>query len=322
MVSKAAVLLLAGGGGHTAYAYALAQKLYGKCELGSLVPQGDRLSYERLSRYSNVAELNKPRGPKTPTYSFVAGLLVSGFRSLRMVKPEHRVVVSTGSNFCIPPSLTGYLKGKKLINIESSVRFTRASSTARILSRISDITVLQWEDQKKLFDNGVVYGPLIPAPEAEVSDKGYILVTGGTFGHKTLFDIISSTDYKNVVLQTGKVDQTPYRLAHPEWEILDFSSSFYRYIAGAKVVVTHFGETALESALVYRKPTVIVVNPEWTRTVGADDATRLAQHLGAQLITELNKETLVRAIENSASSSPPRIQDGSVRLAQDILNML
>ncbi len=322
MSTESAVLLLAGGGGHTGYAYALAQALHGRCELYSLVPAGDRLSLQRLSKYSTVSQLTKPRGPKTPTYRFVSRLITSGIKSLQLVKSRHRVVVSTGSNFCIPPSLAAYLKGGQLINIESSVRFTRASSTARILSRISKITALQWEDQKELFPGGTVYGPFVPSPEAPITDGGYILVTGGTFGHKALFDAISATSYKNVVLQTGVVAQEPYRLQHPEWEIFDFSPTFYRYIAAASVVVTHFGETALESALVYKKPTVIVVNPEWTRTVGVEDAARLTKHLGAQLVTEPNTDSLRNAIEASSSFTPPALPDGSKRLADDILQLL
>lgn len=314
--------MLAGGGGHTGYAYSLAQALYGKCELYSLVPFGDKLSYERLSRYSSVAQLNKPRGPKTPTHSFVAGLFTSGAKSLHLIKKQHKVVVSTGSNFCIPPSVAAYLKGKKLVNIESSVRFTRASSTAKILSRISSITALQWEDQRELFPNGTVYGPLVPLPETEITDEGYILVTGGTFGHKLLFDAFSETGYKNVVLQVGLLDQTPYRLTHPEWKIIDFSPTFYKYIAAASLVVTHFGETALEAALVYKKPTVIAVNPEWTRTVGVEDARQLARHLGAQLVTEINPDSLRSAIDASTGFTPPNMSDGSKKLAEDILQLL
>jgi UDP-N-acetylglucosamine--N-acetylmuramyl-(pentapeptide) pyrophosphoryl-undecaprenol N-acetylglucosamine transferase len=322
MVSDSGVLLLAGGGGHTGYAYALAQALYKRCELYSLVPLGDNLSRERLSRYSSVSQLVKPRGPKTPAYRFVAGLLKSGAKSLRLVKRQHTVVVSTGSNFCIPPSIAAYLKGKRLVNIESSVRFTRASSTARILSRFSDLTVLQWEEQRDILPRGKVYGPLVPAPEAEIEDRGYILVTGGTFGHKLLFDTVSKTGYRNVILQTGRIDQTPYRVAHPEWEIIDFSARFYEYIARASVVVTHFGETALEAALVYRKPTVVVVNPEWTRTVGAEDAGKLASRIGAQLVTELTPQSISKAIELSKTAKRVEIEYGSEKLAHDILEML
>ena len=316
------VLLLAGGGGHTGYAYAIAKALWGKCDVHTFVPEGDELSFQRLSMYSTVTPLNKPRGPTTPATGFVAGLFKSGFKSFRLVGSEFKVVVSTGSNFCIPPSLAAILKGKRIVNIESSVRFTRSSQTARILRHFAEVTVLQWEEQKALFRDGRVFGPLVPPPEAPITDGGYILVTGGTFGHKLLFDAVSATGIPNVILQTGHTDQAPYKQAHPEWKILDFSSTFYTYLASARVVVTHFGETALEAALVYRKPTVIAVNPEWTRTVGLKDAQMLTEKLGGILLTELTPRAVEEGIEESLGSKLPEVKNGSEPLAEEILVML
>jgi len=71
------VLILAGGGGHTAYGYALAQRLYGRANLHFLVPRGDRLSYERLSKFGFVDYLLKPRDAKTPNREFLPKLAMA-----------------------------------------------------------------------------------------------------------------------------------------------------------------------------------------------------------------------------------------------------
>ena len=42
--------------------------------------------------------------------------------------------------------------------------------------------------------------PIYELPEYEPWDEGYILVTGGTYGHKALFDAISELNIENVVL--------------------------------------------------------------------------------------------------------------------------
>jgi UDP-N-acetylglucosamine--N-acetylmuramyl-(pentapeptide) pyrophosphoryl-undecaprenol N-acetylglucosamine transferase len=315
------ILLLAGGGGHTTYAYALAQalhELHERAELYCLVPQGDHLSAQRLAKYSIVKELKKPRGPKTPHHEFIAGLITSGLKSLREVKGD--VVVSTGSNFCIPPAISALLKGIPVINIESSIRFTRASKTARILSNFARITALQWEEQQKIL-KGRVYGPLIPRPEVEVSDQGYILVTGGTFGHKQLFDAVSEIGWSNVLLQTGQVDKSAYEKAHPEWKVIDTTSKFAELIAGASMVITHFGATAIEAATIYRKPTVMVLNKEWTRTVGKEDAAILASKLGVQLITDVNPDTIREAVRKAACNSRKAVKPGTELLARDILEV-
>jgi len=319
-LSTKSVLILAGGGGHTAYGYALAQRLYGRADLHFLVPRGDRLSYERLGKFGTVDYLLKPRDAKTPTREFLPKLAMAFAEALKKLPSEFDVVVSTGSNFCVPPCFFAWLKGMPVVNIESSVRFTRPSKSALLLQPISTITALQWEEQRKLLKRGVVVGPLIPKPEVEPWNGGYVLVTGGTLGHKKLFDVIAESDLKNVVLQTGRVDPEPYRKRHPEWKVIRYSTRFYELVAGAEVVVTHFGATILE-ALVYRKPIVVVPNPEWTRTAGVEDARYYAKKVNAVLVSEITLENLLNAIEEARRRGYPELADGATKLADMILRL-
>ncbi|MEM2202649.1 MAG: glycosyltransferase [Candidatus Bathyarchaeia archaeon] len=314
------VLILAGGGGHTAYGYALAQRLYGKANLHFLVPAGDKLSYERLNKFGTVDFILKPREAKTPNSEFIPKLVRAFAEALKKVQGRFDVIVSTGSNFCIPPSLSAWMKGIPIINIESSVRFTKPSKTALLLQPFSALTALHWDEQKKLLKKGTVVGPVIPKPEIQPWNGGYILVTGGTLGHKKLFDVISKSKMENVVLQTGKVDPEPYRKRHPKWKILEHSAKFYELVAGADVIVTHFGATILE-AIVYRKPTVVVPNPEWTRTAGIEDAKHYVRKVNAVLVSELSLEAILNAIEKSRLSKPPALPDGAENLANMILNI-
>ncbi len=314
------VLILAGGGGHTGYGYALAQRLYGRANLHFLVPKGDTLSEERLSKFGTVEFLLKPRGAKTPTKEFIPKLAKAFVEAFKKISNEFDAVVSTGSNFCIPPSFFAWMKGIPLINIESSVRFTKASKTALLLQPFSAITALHWEEQKKILKKGVVVGPLLPKPEIEPWNGGYILVTGGTLGHKQLFDAILESKLDNVVLQTGKVNPEPYRKRHPEWKVIEYSTKFYELVAGADVVVTHFGSTILE-ALIYGKPTIIVPNPEWTRTAGIEDAKRLAEKVNAVLVSEITLDSLLDALKEVKGRTRLKFHDGAQTLADIILKL-
>ena len=315
------VLILAGGGGHTAYGYALAQRLYGRANLHFLVPKGDELSYERLTKFGPVDFLLKPRGAKTPTKEFLPKLALAFAEAFRKVSSRFDVVVSTGSNFCIPPCFFAWMKDIPIVNIESSVRFTKASRTALLLQPFSTITALHWEEQRRLLKKGIVVGPLIPKPEVEPWNGGYILVTGGTLGHKRLFDVISESELKNVVLQTGSVNPEPYRRRHPEWRILKYSARFYELVAGAEVVITHFGATILE-ALVYRKPTVVVPNPEWTRTAGVEDAKNYVRKVNAVLVSEINLVNLLEGVEEAKRRKAPVLIDGAQKLADLIIDFV
>jgi UDP-N-acetylglucosamine--N-acetylmuramyl-(pentapeptide) pyrophosphoryl-undecaprenol N-acetylglucosamine transferase len=313
------VLILAGGGGHTGFAYALAQRLKNKTSVSFLIPEGDTSSYKRLSKFGEVDYLLKPRGAKTQTGEFTYNLARALAYSVRKVKGKFDVVVSTGSNFCIPPALVAFLKGIPLVNLEGEARFVGASKTARILQPFSAITALQWPEQKK-FLKGTVVGPVFPKPELAPFNGGYILVTGGTLGHKRLFDVLNGSNLKNVVLQTGEVDPEPYRQQHPEWKILDFSLNFSELIAGAEVIVTHQGSVPLEAAA-YKKPSVIVPDPELTRTFPREDSEFFAKKVGATILSDVTLDGLMDAIETAKSNRIPELKDGAKALAELILNL-
>ncbi len=314
------VLILAGGGGHTGYAYALAQALDNGAMLSFIVPEDDALSRKRLCKFGKVETLIKARGPKTPTHEFAPRLAKAFADSVGKVTRKFDIVVSTGSNFCIPPATIAWIKGIPVVNIESSVRFTKASKTVVLLKPLSKLTALQWDEQKKLL-GGVVVGPILTKPEIKSWNGGYILVTGGTFGHKLLFDALKETSLHNVVLQTGRIDPTPYTKAHPEWKVIMLTDKFNELLAGAEIVVTHFGSTALE-AVAYRKPVVLVLNPEWTRTVGLKDAQCLADKVNGVLLSEINEESLMQAIGTVKERRVPVFPNGAQNLAKMILQML
>ncbi len=319
MEKEKRILILAGGGGHTGFGYSLAQRLEDNASMTFLIPEGDSLSRKRLSRFGKIDYIPKPRGAKTPTGEFTYNLARALATSMKKVTGEFDAVVSTGSNFCIPPALVAFLKGIPIVNIESEARFIGASKTARVLHPLSAITALQWPEQKK-FLKGTVVGPLFPKPEIQPWNGGYILVTGGTLGHKQLFNILNESDLKNVVLQTGEVNPEPYMKRHPEWSIIDFSLKFHELIAGAEVIVTHQGSAPLE-AVVYGKPSVIVPNPELKRTFPKKDSEIFAKKVGATILSDLTLESLTYAIETAKNRKVPVLRDGATVLADIILNL-
>lgn len=313
------VLILAGGGGHTGIAYALAQALHTKVSLTFFAPEGDSLSEDRLSKFGEVKFLVKPSGPKTPAHIFALGLARSFLDSMKLKIHEFDVVVSTGSNFCLPPAIVAWMVGVSLVNIESLVRFTVPSRVARILKPFSTITALHWEEQTRLLD-GVVVGPILSKPLVKPWNGGYVLVSGGTHGHKLLFDALSETNIKNIVLQTGEVNPAPYMKKHPEWKVIAFTKEFHELLAGAELVVSHFGSTVLD-AVVYGKPVVLVLNPELTRTVGIEDAEHLANKVNAVLVSEINVKTILESIDEARKRKIPALPNGAKNLANIIVKI-
>ncbi len=322
MVQCMLITITASGGGHTGYAVALAQHMQGKAEMLFIVPRGDRWTRSKVEPYGKVVEVTKARHPNQPLLSAIPGLIRAMIESLGAVPRTSRVLVSSGSNHSVPPAYAAKIKGIPVVNIESSVRFTSLSSSFRAIARIAKLNILQWEEQRELFPDGIVVGPLYEKPMYEPRDEGYILVTGGTYGHRQLFEAIDKLDLDNVVLQTGRVDPELYRKKHPSWKIFDFDPDFQRWIAGASVVVTHLGKTVIDSALTYGKPTVIVPNPEWRLTAGWKDAEFLAKKLNAVLVKEISPHSIADAVEEARKRKPPRYENGAEKLAKILLKEL
>ena len=314
------VLILAGGGGHTSIALALAQALRGKAETSFLIPEEDRLSRELLSPYGPTKELIKGRYPQTSNLLFPFRLAASFYHSYQLVNGDYDVVVSTGSNFCIPPAIIAWLKSIPVVNIESRVALTKPSKTARLLQHFSKTTLLQWEEQGEKI-KGVVIGPIFPEKRYETRNLGYILVTGGTEGHKQLFDAVVGLDLEKVVIQTGKVDPAQYREKCPDWTIIHYSTEFEKLIAESSIVITHQGGGTIFEALLYNKPLIIVFNPELTRTANMEDMLVLARKIDAPFLEVADGVKIKSLIQEAESRSKPQFENGREKAAEIILEL-
>lgn len=312
-----AIMILAGGGGHTGYARILAEALTGKADLSFLAPDDDSLSLNRLEPYGPVETLTKPRHPTTPAWRFALRLAKALLQSSRRVPRGLDVVVSTGSNFCVPPALVAWTRRIPIVNLESRVKFNKPSGTASFLQRFADVTALQWEEQKRIL-NGTVFGPLLPKRTVDPWNGGYILVTGGTYGHKELFDAVSASSLENVILQTGNLDGTEYSERHPEWKVISFTERFHELLAGADVVVSPPGGTPLE-ALVYKKHVVVVSYPKWTRAADPEETRIFAGKLNAPILTAISPSAFEAAVEEARRREVPVLRDGTGYLVEAIL---
>ncbi len=312
------VLILAGGGGHTGYAEILADRLHNRVDLLFLTPEDEVINRKRLEKYGQVDEILKPRHPKTNLIIFLIRFIIALFQSLTKVPSNLDLLISTGSNFCIAPSIIGYLKGIPIVNLESRVKLLEPSKTAKILQKIAAITILQWPEQSKLL-KGTVVGPILPNKKVQAYDGGYILVSGGTYGYKELFDALLETDIRNIVLQTGKIDPEKYRLKKPEWNIFDYSDNFLEYIAGARIVISPPGTTPIES-VTYEKYTIIVKYPDWTKAADIDETRLFAQKINAFLLEEITSEGIQNAIKKVTQMEKKPLEDGTIKLINLIMD--
>jgi UDP-N-acetylglucosamine--N-acetylmuramyl-(pentapeptide) pyrophosphoryl-undecaprenol N-acetylglucosamine transferase len=274
------VLLIASGGGHTGFARAIAQHMPFKPDF--VVPRGDKLSAQiALTNASRIYEVTKWRSPDGGSSGL--GALRSLWESLRISRYD--IVLATGSNHSIFPSLVQRLKGAKLYVVESQDRIVTKGKAVYLLSFLSKGVFLHWESQRRLYPRkGIVVGPIVEKPRYFPSDMGYVLVTTGSMGFPRLVKRALKLRRK-VVIQTGPLDPSDLSVGE-NVTAFQFDPDLERWIAGASIVVTHQGKTAMEAVVMYRKPVVIVYNRDWRRAASLEDTKLYARELGATFLDD------------------------------------
>lgn len=90
---------------------------------------------------------------------FVFRFAITSIQQLAIfLKERPDVIITTGAGVVIPTCLYAHLFKKKLIYIESFARMKSLNKTAELLSRYSDLFVVQWEDLLKIVPNAVYGG--------------------------------------------------------------------------------------------------------------------------------------------------------------------
>lgn len=78
------------------------------------------------------------------------------FKVLKKEKPD--LIISTGAASAIPFFYLGKIFGCKTVYIEVYDRIDKPTLTGKIVYPISDLFILQWEEQKKFYPKGEVLG--------------------------------------------------------------------------------------------------------------------------------------------------------------------
>lgn len=96
-----------------------------------------------------------------PTNRNVKNLIKNTFLAVKILRKEKPdLIVSTGAAPAIPFFYLGKIFGAKLIYIEVYDRIDKPTLTGKIVYPISDLFVLQWEEQKEFYPKGEMLGGL------------------------------------------------------------------------------------------------------------------------------------------------------------------
>ena len=100
-----------------------------------------------------VRQINR----KEPLFIFrFIQLFITSFRIMRREKPD--CVISTGALATYPVCVIARLMKKKIIYIESFARVDNPSLTGRLMVRLADLFIVQWEEMLQFYPNAVYTG--------------------------------------------------------------------------------------------------------------------------------------------------------------------
>lgn len=96
-----------------------------------------------------------------PTNRNVKNLVKNTFLAIKiLLKEKPDLIVSSGAAPAIPFFYVGKLLGAKVVYIEVYDRIDKPTITGKLVYPISDLFVLQWEEQKRFYPKGEVLGGL------------------------------------------------------------------------------------------------------------------------------------------------------------------
>jgi hypothetical protein len=146
-------LLVGSSGGHLAQLWAVAR----------LWPVGRRswVTFDTPDAVSLLAgeAVVWAHHPTTRSLTKLVRNTVLAWRVLRRSRPD--VIVSTGAGVAVPFFVLGRLFGVPTVYIEVYDRIDTPTLTGRLCRPFTTLFLVQWEEQRRLYRDAVVVGPLL-----------------------------------------------------------------------------------------------------------------------------------------------------------------
>lgn len=94
-----------------------------------------------------------------PTNRNILNLVRNTFVAIRVLhKEKPDLIISSGAAVAVPFFYIGKLMGKKLVYIEIYDRIDKPTLTGKLVHPITDLFIVQWEEQTKVYKNSINLG--------------------------------------------------------------------------------------------------------------------------------------------------------------------
>lgn len=139
-------------GGHLEEIARLAE-LENQYDIFLVTEKGGFIELNFCKRVYHLSQMNRKE------ILFIPKFIKTFFQSFYiLLKEKPQIIISTGALVTFPICLLGKLMRKRIIYIESFARVNTASLTGKLMYRIADLFIVQWEELLEIFPKAVYGG--------------------------------------------------------------------------------------------------------------------------------------------------------------------
>lgn len=159
--NKKTLMIVLGSGGHTSQMIKLVNLLGKKYNYEYVIAKEDNLSEKKIKIPGKIFKIKRTReineGIFTASFKQIKGL----FKSISiMKKSKAEAIISCGPHIAIPICVAGKIFRKKIIFVESWSRIYKKSNTGKVISKFSDMFLVQWPEMKTQYSKAIYAGRL------------------------------------------------------------------------------------------------------------------------------------------------------------------
>ena len=140
-------------------------------ELMSLSPLFEKYDYTIITEKDKTSENLKekfgkklyflPYGTRSKLFTYIFKYLYLCIKTVYLYfKIRPKVIVTTGTHTAGPMCILGKIFGSKIIYIETFANIDKKTATGKIIYKIADLFIVQWEEMLKIYPKAVYGGSI------------------------------------------------------------------------------------------------------------------------------------------------------------------
>ena len=151
------VMFISSGGGHLEELMQL-NSLFDKCDYSLVSEKTDTTAYLK-DRFKNVSYLAYGTKDHLIPYLFIFPFnIIKSFFIFLKYRPEY--VVTTGTHTAVPMCYIAHLFKRKVVFIETLANASTPTKAGKMVYKVADLFVVQWEDMLKVYPKAEYWGCL------------------------------------------------------------------------------------------------------------------------------------------------------------------